>query len=116
MRNRRLRWECREAMERRGASRPADVIDEVLNSPVPKGFFVSVDHAVEMDRRHRAGTLPELVTSKKKMWEEIFRATDVIQKKRKCTRLDAICYVIANSTASRFYLGRDEALRICRNI
>lgn len=116
MRNRRLRRECREAMERRGASRPADVIDSVIESPVARGFFFSVDHALEMDRRHRAGTLPQMVTGKRLMWEEFFRAVDTYQRKKRCTRLDAVCYAVSHATCSRFYLSRDEALRICRHI
>lgn len=116
MRNRALRRACREAMEKRGASRPAEVIDEVLGSPVPRGFFVGVSHAIEMDRRHRAGTMPVPTKGKAKMWDEFFRAVDTIQRKKKLTRCDAVCYVVASGTASQFYLSRDEALRICRHI
>lgn len=116
LRNRRLRNECRNLMERDNVGHPSKVIDELLSTPVPYGYFVGHSHAMEMDRKHRAGTLPPLTPAKKEMWEAFFNAVDIIQKKRKLTRVDAVCYVVAKGTAPRFYLSRDEALRICRHV
>lgn len=115
MRNRRLRQDCREAMERRGTDSADDVIDEVLTSPVPKGFFVSVDHALEVDRKYRNGTLPPFATDKGQMWEEFITAVNTYQRKKKCTRQKAVIYVVAQGTASRYFLTRKTALSIINN-
>lgn len=117
MRNRALRRACREAMKETGASSPAEVIDRVIHEPVPRGFFVSVDHAIEMDRKHRAGTLPKLAKGKDAMWEEVFRAVERVQRRHpQMNRCDVVCQVISKATCSRFYLSRREALKICRHV
>lgn len=93
------------------------LVERVLGSPVKRGFFVSVDHAIVMDRRRREGKLPQMSKMRRLMWDEIFAALDEYRRLHpRATITDAACAVISSATASRFYISRSEAIRLAESI
>lgn len=113
-RNRRFTRAVRSELERRRLRRAtAAVVDSVLNSPVERGFFVSVDHVLVMDRLRREGKLQPMGSDTRSMWAEIFAAFDAyLTANPSATRTDAAIQVVARGRASRFYLSRRNATKI----
>lgn len=113
-RNRRFTRACREAMARERLSKiNEEVLAKVLNSPVERGFFVSVDHLIVMDRRRREGKLPAMGGDTLSMWNEIFATFDAyLHSHPKGTRTDAAIHTVARGKASRFYITPANARRI----
>lgn len=89
------------------------VIDRVLNSPVERGYFVSVDHLLVMDRLRREGKLRPMGNDTRLMWAEIFNAFDsFLAANPGATRTDAAIEVVARGKASKFYITPRNARKI----
>lgn len=115
-RNRRLTAAVRMKMSQQRLQRVTDeLLGDVLNSPVERGFFVSVDHIIVMERRRREGTLPPMSDNNRRMWGEIFDEFDRFLTARPGeTRTNAAIHVASQGRASRFYITRKNAVRILR--
>lgn len=115
-RNRRLTRAIRERLGRERLERATrDVVRQVLEGPVDRGFFVSVDHLLVMDRRRREGKLPRMGEETEQMWREIFAAFDDVRNRNaKISRTDAAAQVIARGQASRYFITMENACRILR--
>lgn len=116
-RNRRLTTAVRDRMARERLKQVTDkVIRRVLDEPVERGFFVSVDHILVMDRRRREGKLPELTPMIAEMWVEIFSLFDSFLASHPGeTRTNAAIHVVSRGRASRFYISPANALKIVKN-
>lgn len=116
-RNRRLTKAVREHMAKERLNRvTTKMVQHVLDAPVNRGFFVSVDHLLVMERRRREGKLPVMTDTTAGMWNEIFDAFDDVRRKhRKISRTDAAAEVIARGQASRFFITLKNACHILRN-
>lgn len=115
-RNRRFTQAVRQEMDRQRLRRATDaVINRVINSPVDRGYFISVDHLIVMDRRRREGKLPRMAEMTAGMWREIFAAFDsVLEQNPGFTRTDAAIQVISRGRASRFFISRTLAKSILK--
>lgn len=82
--------------------------------PVARGYFVSVDHVVNVDRARRAGKPLKMSASRSRMYDELLAAVDEYQGREGGTRLDAICHVLSHEPASRFFIDADYALKLFR--
>ncbi len=113
-RNRRFTRAVREKLASERLHRASEaVLAEVLNSPVERGFFISVDHLIVMERRRREGTLPRMGVETARMWEEIFATFDGIMRSEPgITRTDAAAKVVSSGRASRFFISPQNARRI----
>ncbi len=101
----------REEMARRRLTRATEsVVRKVINSPVERGYFVSVDHLLVMDRRRRLGKLPNMSNDNRAMWTEIFNAFDsYMMENPETTRTRAAIHVVSRGRASRFYISEENA-------
>lgn len=110
-RNFRFTKAVREEMARQRLSRvTSDVIRRVIHSPVEKGFFISVDHLLVMDRRRRLDKLPRMSPDNRAMWTEIFKAFDCYRSENPgATRTEAAIHVVSRGRASRFYITEENA-------
>ncbi len=110
-RNRRFTQQVRREMDRQRLRRATDaVINRVIHSPVEKGYFISVDHLIVMDRRRREGKLPKMAEITSEMWREIFATFDsYLAELPQATRTDAAIHVVARGRASRFFISRTLA-------
>lgn len=110
-RNFRFTKAVREEMARQRLSRvTSDVIRRVIHSPVEKGFFISVDHLLVMDRRRRLDKLPRMSSGNRAMWTEIFNAFDCYRTENPgATRTEAAIHVVSRGRASRFYITEENA-------
>ncbi len=89
------------------------LVDDVLTSPVERGFFVSADHVLVMNRRRREGKLPRMRGLTARMWDEIFTAIDgYMDLNPGCYITEAVCHVLATGRASRYFMSRNVAMRI----
>lgn len=115
-RNRRLTAAVRQKMSQERLQRVTrKVISQVLEQPVERGFFVSVDHIIVMDRRRREGKLPEMSESRTEMWTEIFSVFDrYLAQNPESTRTDAAIHVASQGRASRFYISPAIAHKIIK--
>lgn len=106
-RNRRFTKAVRDEMSRLRLQRATDsVINSVMNSPVEKGFFISVDHLIVMDRRRRLRKLPKMSETNAGMWREIFEIFDrYLAENPGATRTAAAIHVVSRGRASRFYIS-----------
>lgn len=116
-RNRRLTDAVRKEMARERLQRVTRrLICGVLSRPVDRGFFVSVDHIIVMDRRRRENKLPEMSTDKAEMWAEIFRIfDDYLSSHPQDTRTQAAIHVASRGQASRFFISPALAKTIIKN-
>lgn len=116
-RNRRLTAAVRHRMAESRLERATEaLLDSVLDSPVDRGFFVSVDHIIVMERLRREGKLPRMTETTQKMWGEIFTIFDDFRNNRPGSSLtDAAVHVVARGRASRFFITRANARSILRN-
>lgn len=114
MRNRRFTARFRKALAEERLREATDkLLERVMSAPVERGFYVSVDHVVVMDRRRREGTLPRMSEMRREMWEAIFAALDaMLAENPAMTRVDAAAEVVATATAPRFYISRRVAQRL----
>ncbi len=110
-RNLRFTKAVREEMARRRLTRATEsVVRKVINSPVERGYFVSVDHLLVMDRRRRLGKLPNMSSDNRAMWTEIFNAFDsYMMENPEATRTRAAIHVVSRGRASRFYISEENA-------
>lgn len=117
-RNHRFTEAFRKAAAAGGPGRPAGaLLDEVLNTPVERGFFVGVDHVVVMDRLRREGKLPRMSAERTELWTELFRQFDALRAARPgMSRTAAACAVVSGGTAPRFYIRRSVALSLINRI
>lgn len=116
MRNHRFRQAYRRAAEQRNEKCISRLVDHVMAQPVAKGFFVSADHVIVMERRRREGTLPRMTAERSAMWQEIFEQLDAYKASHpEATHTAAAIYVAAHGRASRFYISRPVALDIAIN-
>lgn len=115
-RNRRLSDAVRKKLAQLRLERVSDrIIREVLNEPVERGFFVSVDHIIVMERRRREGTLPRMTADTATMWDEIFRTfDDYLTLHPSGTLTDAAIHVASRGRASRFFINPGTAKRILK--
>lgn len=115
-RNRRLTEALRKKMAEERLHKVTEaVIQEVLHTPVERGFFVSVDHIIVMERRRREGTLPKMSELHGKMWTEIFAIFDNYREARpESTLTEAAIHVASRTRASRFYVSNATAKRILK--
>ena len=113
-RNRRFTKAVRDEMSRLRLRRATDsVINSVIHSPVEKGFFISVDHLIVMDRRRRLCKLPKMSADNAAMWREIFELFDRYMVCHPgATRTAAAVHVVAHGRASRFYISTKTANRL----
>ncbi len=116
-RNRRLTAAVRRRMAESRLERATEaVLDSVLDSPVDRGFFVSVDHIIVMERLRREGKLPRMSADTGRMWGEIFNIFDDFRSNRPgATLTDAAVHVVARGRASRFFITRANARNILRS-
>lgn len=117
MRNHRFMQAYRRAMNLQLESNARRLLNRVINQPVKQGFFVSADHLLVMNRRRRAGTLPKNMSEENKaMWNEIFKALDdTLSTYPNMSLTEAACRVVANATASRFYISPKVAENLIKN-
>ena len=110
-RNFRFTKAVREEMARQRLSRATDaVIRKVINSPVERGYFISVDHLLVMDRRRRLDKLPKMSDDNRAMWTEIFSAFDSYRLENPdATRTQAAIHVVSRARASRFFITEKQA-------
>lgn len=110
-RNLRFTKAVREEMARRRLNRATDsLIRKVINSPVERGYFISVDHLLVMDRRRRLDTLPKMSDDNRAMWTEIFNAFDSYRRDHpEATRTQAAIHVVSSARASRFFITEKQA-------
>ncbi len=110
-RNLRFTKAVREEMARQRLNRATEaVIRKVINSPVERGYFVSVDHLLVMDRRRRLDKLPKMSDDNKAMWAEIFNAFDSYRSEHPgATRTRAAIHVVSRARASRFFISENQA-------
>lgn len=115
-RNRRFTEAVRREMDRQRLRRATDaVINRVIHSPVERGYFISVDHLIVMDRRRREGKLPEMAAMTAQMWREIFAAFDsYLARNPRSTRTDAAIHVISRGRAPRFFITGNLAKSILK--
>lgn len=115
-RNRRFTKAVRDEMSRLRLKRATDsVINSVINSPVEKGFFISVDHLIVMDRRRRLCKLPKMSEENAGMWREIFEIFDrYLVSHPGATRTAAAIHVVSRGRASRFYISKTTANRLLK--
>ncbi|MDE6513944.1 MAG: hypothetical protein K2L05_07165 [Muribaculaceae bacterium] len=115
-RNRRFTQAVRREMDRQRLQRATEaVINRVIHSPVEKGYFISVDHLIVMDRRRREGKLPKMADMTAEMWREIFAAFDsYMARNPQSTRTEAAIHVISRGRASRFFITRTLAKNILK--
>lgn len=115
-RDRRLTDAVRKKLAELRLERASDrIIRQVLNEPVERGFFVSVDHIIVMERRRREGTLPRMTASTAMMWDEIFRTfDDYLTLHPSETRTNAAIHVVSRGRASRFFISHGSAKRILK--
>lgn len=115
-RNRRFAKAYRDAAVSRPGRSVESLLDEVISKPVPRGFFVSVDHVIVMDRLRREGKLPKMSAERTDMWTELFRQFDeYLAIHAGATRVEAACAVISGGTAPRFYIRRSVARSLITN-
>lgn len=116
MRNHCFRRAFMRARQEKLEANVSQLIDQVLSSPVDRGFFVSVDHVIVMNRLRHEGKLPQMSAMRQQMWHEIFTAIDAYRLNNpKATITEASCNVIACGKASRFYISRRVAMDIIKN-
>lgn len=118
LRNRRLTQAFRRAAAADRLQRSVDaLLDEVINGPVERGFFVSVDHVLVMDRRRRSRRgMPRPGRGKGEMWAELFRQFDAyLASHPGATRTEAACEVVGRGRAPRFFISRQTAKSIIKN-
>lgn len=113
-RNLRFTKAVREEMARQRLCRATEsVIRKVINSPVERGYFISVDHLLVMDRRRRLNKLPKMSDDNQAMWNEIFSAFDCYRTDNPgATRTEAAIHVVSRGRASRFYISEENANNI----
>lgn len=113
MRNHSFRRAYRKARNERIRESVSRLVDDVLTSPVERGFFVSADHVLVMNRRRREGKLPKMTDLTATMWHEIFTALDdYMSQNPGCYITEAVCHVLANGKASRYFMSRNVAIRL----
>lgn len=117
-RNRRFTEAVRKKMAQQRLERvTSQIVEEVLNEPVERGFFVSVDHIIVMDRLRREGKMPPLKGVKRQMWEEIFSIfDDFMERNPKQTLTGAAIHVVSRGRASRFYITGATAHKILKTL
>ncbi|MCM1309887.1 MAG: hypothetical protein NC301_02535 [Bacteroides sp.] len=117
-RNRRFTAALRKKMAQERLEKATNaVINQVLNEPVERGFFVSVDHIIVMDRLRREGKMPPLKEIKRQMWEEIFSIFDqFLQRNPEETLTEAAIHVVSRGRASRFYITGATAQKIIKTL
>lgn len=110
-RNSRFTRAVRQEMERQRLTRVTSaVVNKVMTSPVERGFFVSVDHVIDMERRRRNGTLPKMSDLNRRMWNEIFATMDsYFEYHPEATYVDAAVWVVSRGRASRFFFSQNVA-------
>lgn len=113
MRNHRFRNELQRARQEMNERCISRLVDHVMAQPVERGFYVSADHVIVMDRRRREGTLPRMTAERAAMWSEIFAQMDeYLSANPRATRTEAATQVIAYGRASRFYINRAVAISL----
>lgn len=116
MRNHRFRRAYHRARRETNEKCISRLVDHVMAQPVERGFFVSADHAIVMDRRRREGTLPLMSAERAAMWREIFAQMDeYLAAHPGGARTDAAAHVIAHGKASKFYINRAVAVGLAVN-
>lgn len=120
MRNASLRSALRREYEaaRKAGRRESDaeLLRRAVNSPAG-GYFVGMDHAIDMMRLHDRGALPAHMSGlRRQMWTEIAAKVSARRKDTGCNTTEAIAHVLATSTASRHFVGEDSARRITADI
>lgn len=117
MRNHCFRRAFRQAREQRLDECVGRIVDRVLNTPVKRGFFVSVDHMLIMERKRRQGKLPTMGALRRQMWDEIFAAIDDYRRRHpRATITDAACSVASSATASRFFIAPSYARKLATSL
>lgn len=113
MRNRRFINAYRREAEKRLEKCVSRLVDRVMAQPVERGFFVSADYVMVMDRRRREGKLPRMSEENARMWREIFGMIDAyLSEHPGAKRTEAVCHLLARGRASRFYISRNVALEL----
>ncbi len=117
MRNRELmrdyRRELREAFENSTYETREKLINGMLAKSRPR-FDVSYEYAVRMmNTMIRDGKpCPMRRPRKQAMWNEIREHVERIVNRRKCPIYKAVAIVLAEQTASRYYLSYNQASKI----
>jgi predicted Rdx family selenoprotein len=116
IRNQQLRYAVGQEMEQsRKAGKPievAEAVHRVVHRPTTGGYYVGVDHVVQMWRKWRKGRMPHMEPLRRQMWDELLHKVVERQRATGCNNLSAICHVLASATASRFFITDSTALKL----
>lgn len=84
----------------------AELLRRAVHSPVSQGYFIGVDHAIDMIRLHRGGRMPgHMSAMRRQMWDEIAAKVDDRCVSTGCNTTEAIAHVLSSATASRFFVS-----------
>ncbi len=99
-RNQRLRREVSRAMARGGLT-PAEALEQVLNRPLARGFYLGADSVIVMDRRRRNAKVPPAKGGlRAAMWADLFEQLDrLLAENPRLSRVEAVCRLIATATS-----------------
>lgn len=108
-----LRREYEAARQAGRQATDAELLRRAVNSPVKQGYFVGIDHAIDMIRLHRTGQMPEhMSVMRRQMWDEIAAKVERRRAATGCNTTEAIAHVLSSATASRFFIGDFSARQI----
>ena len=116
IRNQQLRYAVGQEMESsRKAGKPItlnEAVRRVVHRPTKGGYYVGVDHVVQMWRKWRKGCMPRMEPLRRQMWAELLSKVMERQRATHCNHLDAISHVLTTATASRFFIADITAMKL----
>lgn len=120
-RNLRLRREVGRLLASGLAETLSEALIKVIDSPLPKGFYIAPDTAIQTDqRRRKVGTTNYLSKVKqqstRQKWTDFFAAVDELHTKYPTiTHEKAVLDALSSATAPHgFYIDFHEAIKILR--
>lgn len=117
-RNRHFLAACREIIANLPAGEEINlawVAEEAAQSPAPH-YYCTFTYALRMIRLLRHGRLPLRNDRRRLLWEELNIKTAIVMARRGCRLPEALSFVLAGGSASRFFIAPTTAHRLVQRL